>query len=77
MKAKWELAARNLAISEYALNSGVTPNWIFEHKSVVPARLDRACGAQCCRGWHFLPKNFYTQEDVDAGFVVAEILEWM
>ncbi|GEM_PF-5797167 len=76
VKAEWELAWRNLAVSEYALASGVTPAWIFECKSIVPARLDRPCNDPACGGWHFLPKNCYTQEDVDAGFVPAEILEW-
>ena len=73
---EWELASRNMAVSKYAERSGVTPQYIFELKAIVPARLDRPCDDPQCEGWHFLPKGFYTQADVKRGFVPAEILEW-
>ena len=59
----------------YAGRSGITVEKLFQWKSIVPARLDR-CDDPDCGGWHAIPRNFYTQRDVDEGFVQAEILHW-
>ncbi len=77
MRAEWEMASRNLAVSQYAERSGMLPQLVFENKSIVPARLDRPCDFADCGGWHFLPKNCYSCADVARGYVPEEILEWM
>ena len=72
-----ELISRANAMRSYAERSGVSVEWIEEWFSVVPARLDGVCDYADCEGWHFLPKNFYTAEDVAKGFRPPEILDWM
>ena len=70
--------ARDAFVRAYAERSGVTVEYILQHRVAVPARLDRCdLTPEECGGWHMLPRKLYTTEDVRVGFISQELLDWI
>ena len=65
-------------IEQYANIAGISIKEVMAFKDIIPATLDRTdCDYPQCGGWHAIPKNVYTQEDVRSGFIKQALLDYI
>ncbi len=73
------IEARDRFVREYAVNSGVTVEWLMRYQVAIPAHVDPwPCSDEGCKGWHMYGRAMIA-EDITAliGRYRAEAQEWL